>query len=115
MSKVANKKLWEASKKEAVERYSDDGLWNARVAQQAVRIYKKNGGTYTGPKTMNDLSTWTDQKWTYHPFDADNSGRYLPVYVWKKLTPKQVRLTNKNKRRAKVKRVPYEDFVKNAF
>jgi len=114
MSNVVNKKLWEQSKNLAI-RESKYDTWNARIAQRAVQIYKEKGGKYKSPKSNNSLVQWTNESWQYHPSDTNQTGRYLPKYVWKKLTPNQVRITNLNKKNAKTKRVPYEDFIKNKF
>lgn len=112
---VTNKKLWEKSKKDAIKKYSKDGKWDARIAQQAVRIYKKKGGGYKGRKKKSSLSKWTGEKWSYHPSDKNKSGRYLPKKIWSILSPSQVATTNRNKRQGKKKRVKWESFVKKAY
>jgi len=108
--------LWEKSKKTAMKLYSKDNKWDARVAQQAVRIYKSMGGGYVGQKKKsNSLSVWTEEKWMYHPSDKDKAGRYLPEKVWSKLSPAQVKTTNANKMRGDSKYVDWEPFVGKAF
>ena len=105
-------KLWEKSKLNALSKYSEDGRWNARIAQHAVRIYKDNGGTYLTPKPKNNsLTKWTKENWMYHPSDTNKTGRYLPEKVWKQLTTEQIKETNKNKRNGKNKFVPWEPFI----
>lgn len=39
-----NEKLWNKIKKTLLD--ENDGKWNARIAQRAVKIYKQKGGTY---------------------------------------------------------------------
>ncbi len=51
-----NPELWEACKKEAVEKM---GKFSARAMQKAVVLYKKRGGGYGGIKsTSNALTKW---------------------------------------------------------
>ena len=48
--------LWEACKKEAVEKL---GKFSARAMQQAVILYKKRGGGYVGEKSVvSPLIRW---------------------------------------------------------
>ncbi|MFA9262818.1 MAG: hypothetical protein ACEQSB_05750 [Undibacterium sp.] len=48
--------LWEACKKEAVEKL---GKFSARAMQQAVVLYKKRGGGYVGERpTGSPLTEW---------------------------------------------------------
>lgn len=48
--------LWEACKKEAIEKM---GKFSARAMQQAVILYKKRGGGYVGEKSAtNPLASW---------------------------------------------------------
>lgn len=48
--------LWEACKKEAVEK---TGKFSARAMQQAVLLYKQRGGGYIGAKSArNPLVQW---------------------------------------------------------
>lgn len=49
--------LWESCKKEAVQTM---GKFSERAMQYAVSLYKKQGGTYAGPKSPeNSLTLWT--------------------------------------------------------
>jgi len=108
--------LWEKAKKLALAKYSKDKRWDARVAQQSVRLYKSMGGGYVGPKPKNNsLTRWTEEKWMHHPSDKKKTGRYLPEKVWKQLTPRQVRKTIETKRDGTKKYVNWEPFVGNAF
>lgn len=51
-----NEELWEACKKEAVEKL---GKFSARAMQQAVILYKQKGGDYIGQKSEdNPLVKW---------------------------------------------------------
>lgn len=119
MSKnVENKELWKKAKRSAIRKYSKDGeSWDARVSSQAIRIYKKLGGTYKGNKDKNNsMSKWLDENWMYHPtLDPKKEGRYLPKIVWSELNVKQARETIRNKKNGKTKRVKYEPFVVKAL
>lgn len=62
MSKVVrtNPELWEACKKEAVEKL---GKFSARAMQQAVVLYKSRGGAYSGTKSpANALVKWNKKQ-----------------------------------------------------
>jgi hypothetical protein len=108
--------LWEKSKKIAIKKYGDSpDSWDARIAQQSVRIYKKLGGGYIGKKSpSNSLSKWTRENWEYC---GGKGGRYLPRAVCKELTPKQRKITASNKKRGggEGHRVKWEPFVLKAF
>lgn len=95
-----NPSLWEESKKLAC---SEAGLClhSARKMQWAVRHYKQNGGTYAGRKERhNKLRRWTREKWRTHSGKrSEGKRRYLPSKAWDKLTPSQVRRTNRSKRK----------------
>jgi len=55
-----NPELWEACKKEAVEKM---GKFSARAMQQAVILYKQKGGGYVGEKSdENALTKWSNCK-----------------------------------------------------
>jgi len=62
MSKTAkrtNPELWEACKKEALDKM---GKFSARAMQYAVKLYKDRGGEYLGEKTSdNSLVEWTKE------------------------------------------------------
>ena len=56
IAKKTNPKLWEQAKREAVAKA---GKHSARAMMQAVQIYKKKGGGYTGPKTGKEgITEW---------------------------------------------------------
>jgi hypothetical protein len=58
--KRTNPTLWEACKKEAVEKM---GKFSARAMQHAVVLYKKRGGGYTGEKSAtNALVKWNKKQ-----------------------------------------------------
>ncbi len=51
-----NEPLWEACKKEVVQKL---GKFSARAMQQAIVLYKKHGGGYLGTKSPNNaLAQW---------------------------------------------------------
>ena len=55
-----NPELWEACKREAVEKM---GKFSARAMQHAVMLYKSRGGGYMGEKpTQSGLEKWSDKK-----------------------------------------------------
>ncbi len=55
-----NPELWERCKKEAVEKL---GKFSARAMQQAVILYKKNGGGYLGAKQPGtSVNDWDKKK-----------------------------------------------------
>ncbi len=55
-----NPELWEACKKESVEKL---GKFSARAMQQAVVMYKQRGGGYLGVKsTENMLVKWNKEQ-----------------------------------------------------
>lgn len=55
-----NPTLWEACKKEAVEKM---GKFSARAMQHAVVLYKKRGGGYEGKKSAaNALVKWNKKQ-----------------------------------------------------
>ena len=114
MVKRTNEKLWENIKKKLLK--ENDNKWSARLAQQAVKEYKKRGGKYEGEKQKKDnsLSKWTNENWGY--VLGDKNGRYLPLKVRKDLTPEQKKRTNKNKKigtKKGIKNVPYDKDIKN--
>lgn len=90
-----NPKLWDEVKDEV---NSDGTRWNARKAQQAVKLYKKRGGKYIGVKSaMNSLVKWTNEDWGY--VDPKNKARYLPKKIRTKLTAKEKNQENKRKKK----------------
>ena len=92
-------KLWERSKKAACK---EAGLCahSARKMQWATRYYKSHGGTYVGPLSpTNRLSRWTRQRWRTHSGrKSEGTRRYLPDAAWKRLSPSQIRRTDRAKR-----------------
>ena len=70
---------WEAAKRKAKARMG--GKHSARAMQLAVKIYKSDGGTYSGKKpssSSNSLKRWTKQKWQWSGGDKRGKGVYLP-------------------------------------
>ncbi len=60
--------LWEACKKEAVEK---TGKFSARAMQQAVVLYKQRGGGYVGEKSaQNALVKWNKKQQQKPEIDA---------------------------------------------
>jgi ADP-ribose pyrophosphatase YjhB (NUDIX family)/predicted ABC-type ATPase/transposase len=79
------------------------GQWSARKAQLLAQAYRKAGGGYKGgkDKRQRSLSRWTRQDWTTSDGKPANRPggmrRYLPRAAWSRLTPAQVRATNRKK------------------
>lgn len=80
------------------------GQWSARKAQLLAAAYKKAGGGYrSGGKTQTQrsLSRWTNQRWRTSDgkpaIRGDKTRRYLPAKAWQKLSPSQIRATNRKK------------------
>ena len=108
MSKVTrtNPYLWEQVKKELLEK--NDGNWSARLAQQAVREYKKRGGEYIGNKSeSNSLVKWTKEDWGY--IGEPKKSRYLPKKV-RDVMPKDLKeIENKLKGTKLGQNIPYSE------
>lgn len=61
-----NPSLWSRCKSEAKSRMG--GKHSARAMQLALKLYKKRGGGFRGPKPnakTNKMKKWTKQKWMY--------------------------------------------------
>ena len=111
--------LWEKVKKEVIRspKGGPTGKWSARKAQRAVSIYKAKGGGYVGKKSpTNSLAKWSSEKWGYIN-DTKKSkskkkyGRYLPLEVRKKLSPRERLIENKLKNKRYGEWVPYSKSV----
>jgi hypothetical protein len=104
-----NEKLWEESKKEAINKLG--GKWSARVAQLAGRIYRDRGGRYTEVKTkaQKELTKWTMQNWrTKSGMPSSLTGeRYLPAAAIEALSDKEYKLTSKLKKEGMAKGIQY--------
>jgi hypothetical protein len=100
MSGRTDPKLWEKSKKEAIEKMG--GLHSARAMQLAGKIYREKGGGYTGEKTkaQKDLTKWTKEDWrTKSGQPSLKTGeRYLPAKAIKALSGAEYGATTRIKR-----------------
>lgn len=116
-SKPNNKVLWNKIKNKWLKssKGGKPDQWSARKAQLASKEYKDKGGTWSKSSKQSSLRKWTAEKWGYHSSDKSKSGRYLPLNIWKKLTPNQILITNRNKRNGRSQYVPYESFIIDAF
>jgi len=105
-----DEKLWQKIKNQLLD--DNDGAWNARMAQQAVKKYKQEGGKYksTVSRKNTSLAKWTAEDWGYA--GKPGASRYLPAKVRESLTPAERKRENnlKGKKRGKV---PYSESVKN--
>lgn len=97
-----NPALWKriVSQVKAGSKGGDSGEWSARKAQLAVSLYKKAGGTYSGPKRSTSLSKWTQQDWrTKSGKPSKETGeRYLPAKAIKSLSSAEYAATTRAKR-----------------
>lgn len=87
--------LWERCKR-AVNK--DGKPWNARKAQQAVKLYKDRGGKYSQRVKQGDtnLAKWTREDWGYV---SEGSKRYLPKPVRDTLSPAEKAAATRTKQR----------------
>lgn len=82
------------------------GQWSARKAQLVAIEYRKAGGGYRGKrkKAQRSLQKWTREEWTTSDgkpaIRSGGTRRYLPKAAWAKLTPGQIRATNRKKMQA---------------
>jgi hypothetical protein len=102
----SNPKLWKTMKNKVLrgDKGGRPGQWSARKAQLAVKLYKDNGGKYTGKRSAkNSLHKWTIQKWrTKTGLPSLLTGeRYLPEKAIKSLTPQEYYRTSLKKRTSK--------------
>jgi hypothetical protein len=95
----SNPKLWEQVKKQI----QGNKKWNARMAQQAVKLYKDLGGDYiNGDKNKTSLKKWTDEDWGY----IEGTKRYLPKKIRDVLSDKQKKEASKGKKLGTKKKYP---------
>jgi hypothetical protein len=106
MSEVATKKdpaKWAKAKADAKAKMG--GKHSARAMQEAVRLYKERGGSYSGAKSSsNKLSKWTKEDWGTKSGKPSTVGkgatgeRYLPKKAREALSPAEYAATTKAKR-----------------
>mgnify|MGYP005989298877 CR=1 FL=1 len=96
-----NPKLWESAKRRAKSRMG--GKHSARAMQLASKIYREEGGGYSGPKTsrQKSMSKWTKQDWgTKSGKKSSETGeRYLPKKARAALSSKEYAATSAKKRK----------------
>ena len=102
-----NPALWKriVSQVKSGSKGGDPGEWSARKAQLAVSLYKKAGGSYSGPKRSTSLSKWTQQNWrTKSGKPSSKTGeRYLPEKAIKSLSSAEYAATSRTKREGTAK------------
>jgi hypothetical protein len=102
-----NPALWKriVSQVKSGSKGGDPGEWSARKAQLAVSLYKKAGGSYSGPKRSTSLSKWTRQNWrTKSGKPSSETGeRYLPEKAIKSLSSAEYAATSRAKREGTAK------------
>ena len=95
-----NEKLWEQAKSQAKAKMG--GKHSARAMQLAGKIYKEQGGAYTGEKTsaQKSLSKWGKEDWgTKSGKPSGKTGeRYLPKKARESLSPAEYAATTRAKR-----------------
>jgi hypothetical protein len=107
-------KLWESVKArvKAGSKGGPPNKWSARKSQLAVKLYKKAGGGYKGPKSScNSLSKWSREKWGY--VGAEKKSRYLPEKVRKMLSSSEKKRENRLKGSKLGSRIRYSKSVKD--
>ncbi len=90
-----NEKLWESAKAQAKAKMG--GKHSARAMQLAGKIYKDNGGGYSGEKTeaQKSMTKWTKQEWTTSSGKpSEGKRRYLPKAAWSVLSESEKKATN---------------------
>lgn len=103
-----NEKLWEktVAQVKAGTKGGDAGKWSARKAQLAGKIYKDEGGSYSGEKTsaQKSLTKWTKESWGTKSGKPSTQGpkatgeRYLPKKAREALTKEEYSRTSAKKR-----------------
>jgi len=75
-----------------------DKKWNARMGQQAAKLYKDLGGRYgaTVKKDETSMNKWTREDWQYV---SPKSKRYLPAEVIASMTPQEKAAATRTKTR----------------
>lgn len=125
-----NAALWKKAKAEARrsacrKNGARCGTWDARMAQDAGRIYREQGGKYCGTRTASQrsLKKWTSEDWTTasgRPAcerltkTGRCADRYLPAAAWSKLSPAEKAATIRAKRRAAGQFAPNAPAAKSA-
>ena len=122
--------LWEKAKakaqRSACQRSSARcGTWDARMAQDAGRIYRELGGDYCGPRTkaQKGLRKWTKEEWRTESGEpacrklnrfGRCADRYLPAAAWKALTKAEKAATQRAKASGRGQFVPNAPSAKRA-
>lgn len=106
MSETAKKTdpaKWERAKSEAKAKMG--GKHSARAMQLATKLYKDDGGGYSGKKSSdNKLSKWTREDWGTKSGKPSTQGpnatgeRYLPKKAREALSPAEYAATTRAKR-----------------
>lgn len=99
-----NEKLWGKAKAEAKAKMG--GKHSARAMQLAGKIYREDGGGYTGTKTkgQSSLSKWGKEDWGTKSGKPSTQGpkatgeRYLPKKARESLSSAEYSATTKAKR-----------------
>jgi hypothetical protein len=92
--------LWDKVKMEAIKKMG--GLHSARAMQLAGKLYRQQGGEYTGQKTkaQKDLTKWTKEDWRTKSGkpSLETGERYLPAKAIKALSGAEYGATTRLKR-----------------
>lgn len=97
--------LWERMKAKATAKMG--GKHSARAMQLATKMYKDEGGGYSGKKpsaASNNMVKWTKQDWQTRPGTPEiaerssgHTARYLPKKKWESLSKKEQVATDQKK------------------
>jgi hypothetical protein len=100
--------LWERMKAKAKAKMG--GKHSARAMQLATKLYKDEGGGYSGKKpsaSSNKMVKWTKQDWQTRPGTPEraerssgSTARYLPKKKWESLSKDEQVATDRKKLRA---------------
>lgn len=97
-----NESLWQRIVRDAKKK---NPKWSARLAQQCVNEYKRQGGGYVGSQRSTSLNKWTREDWGYA--GKKDKSRYLPKVVRDSLSPSLRQRENRAKGSRKGRNVPY--------
>jgi hypothetical protein len=96
---------WERAKEQAKAKMG--GKHSARAMQLATKIYKDNGGGYSGKEPSaknNSMKKWTKQDWQTRPGTSEiaeksdgSTSRYLPKKKWDSMPKRDQVATDQKK------------------
>lgn len=115
-----NPELWERMKQKATAKMG--GKHSARAMQLATKLYKDEGGGYSGKKpssSSNKMVKWTKQDWQTRPGtpekaerESGRTSRYLPKKKWESLSKDEQKATDAKKLKSTTQFVPNTEEAK---